>query len=161
MPTTPSVSASTLTPRTTGLVVVVLLALFAVLLIGSVHQESQTFDEPNHLFADLSTGSTATSAEILSILRSSSFLRQSLFSLWGSKSHHPSLFPFFKAQDGVNGGPRYRDSSCPDKPPEYQKHLIQSLQQHLLRLIQLRSHKSGDKRIAQLTKCARPLLSDS
>jgi len=99
MPATPSVSAFTMTPRTTGIVVVVLLALFAVLLIGSVRQESQTFDEPNHLFAGTQYwkhgdfGRNPEHPPLAKMLAAIPVLSM------GVKEPPPVPFPFFKAQD--------------------------------------------------------------
>jgi 4-amino-4-deoxy-L-arabinose transferase-like glycosyltransferase len=104
MPATPPVSPSTVTPRTTGLVVVILLALFAVLLVGSVRQESQTFDEPNHLFAGFEYwkhGDFGRNPEHPPLVK---FLAAIPLLSMGLKEPSPVPIPFFKAQDAVNGG---------------------------------------------------------
>jgi hypothetical protein len=104
MPAIPPVSSSTLTPRTTGLVVVVLLALFVGLMIGSVHQQSQTFDEPNHLFAGFEYwkhgdfGRNPEHPPLVKLLAAIPLLSM------GLKEPPPIPIPFFKAQDAVNGG---------------------------------------------------------
>lgn len=99
MPATPAVSAFTMTPRTAGIAVVVLLALFAVLLIGSVRQESQTFDEPNHLFAGTQYwkhgdfGRNPEHPPLAKMLAAIPVLSM------GVKEPPPVPFPFFKVQD--------------------------------------------------------------
>ena len=47
----PSMSLLTVKPGKSRFIVIGLLALFMSFLIGSIRQESQTFDEPAHLFA--------------------------------------------------------------------------------------------------------------
>jgi 4-amino-4-deoxy-L-arabinose transferase-like glycosyltransferase len=104
MPATTPVPSSTLTPRTISLVVVVLLALFAVLLIGSVRQQSQTFDEPDHLFAGFEYwkhgdfGRNPEHPPLVKLLAAAPLLSM------GLKEPPPVPIPFFKAQDAVNGG---------------------------------------------------------
>jgi len=102
MVATPPVSPFTMTSRTTGVVVVILLVLFAVLLVGSVRQESQTFDEANHLFAGTQYwkhgdfGRNPEHPPLAKMLAAFPVLSM------GIKEPQPIPIPFFKAQDIVN-----------------------------------------------------------
>jgi Dolichyl-phosphate-mannose-protein mannosyltransferase/Tetratricopeptide repeat len=103
MPATPPVSPVTLTARTTGIIVVVLLVLFVVLLVGSVRQESQMFDESAHIFAGTQYwkhgdfGRNPEHPPLAKLLAAIPVLSMDI------KEPQPIPIPFFKAQDIVNG----------------------------------------------------------
>ena len=102
MPTTPPTSPFTMTPRTTGIIVVALLTLFVVLLVGSVRQESQTFDEADHLYSGTQYwkhgdfGRNPEHPPLAKMLVAIPVLSM------GLKEPPPIPIPFFKAQDALN-----------------------------------------------------------
>ncbi len=89
-------------PRTTGLIVVALLTLIAVLLFASVRQESQTFDEGMHIYAGFEYwkhadfGRNPEHPPLAKLVAAIPLLSM------GLKEQPPIPIPFFKAQDLVN-----------------------------------------------------------
>jgi hypothetical protein len=92
-----------LSPRTTNLIAAALLALFTVLLVTSVRQESQTFDESTHLFAGFEYwkhadfGRNPEHPPFAKLLASIPLLRM------GLKDPPAIPVPYFKGQDLING----------------------------------------------------------
>jgi 4-amino-4-deoxy-L-arabinose transferase-like glycosyltransferase len=103
MPEAPALHPPALTPRITNLIAAVLLAIMAILLVTSVRQQSQTFDESTHLFAGFEYwkhgdfGRNPEHPPFVKLLASLPLLRMGL--------HEPPTIPipFFKPQDFVNG----------------------------------------------------------
>ena len=89
-------------PRTTKLIAVFLLALMAVFLFASVRQESQTYDEPAHLFAGLQYwkhadfGRNPEHPPLVKLLAAMPLLSMDI------KEPPPFPIPYFKAQDFAN-----------------------------------------------------------
>jgi 4-amino-4-deoxy-L-arabinose transferase-like glycosyltransferase len=89
--------------RITNLIAAVLLAIFATLLISSVRQESQTFDESTHLYAGFEYwkhgdfGRNPEHPPLVKLLAATPLLPL------GLSEPSPLPIPFFKAQDLVNG----------------------------------------------------------
>jgi hypothetical protein len=87
----------------TNLIAAILLAIMAILLVSSVRQQSQTFDESTHLFAGFEYwkhadfGRNPEHPPFVKLLASLPLRPMSL--------HEPPALPlpFFKAQDFVNG----------------------------------------------------------
>jgi len=104
MPEPPVLQPPALTPRITNLIAAILLAVMAILLVTSVRQQSQTFDESTHLFAGFEYwkhadfGRNPEHPPFVKLLASLPLLPMGL--------HEPPAIPipFFKAQDLVNGG---------------------------------------------------------
>src|SRR5882757_716656 len=104
MPESPALQPPALTPRITNLIAAILLAVMAILLVTSVRQQSQTFDESTHLFAGFEYwkhadfGRNPEHPPFVKLLASLPLLPMGL--------HEPPAIPipFFKAQDLVNGG---------------------------------------------------------
>jgi 4-amino-4-deoxy-L-arabinose transferase-like glycosyltransferase len=102
MPEPPAPHPSPLTRRITNLIAVTLLAIMAILLVTSVRQQSQTFDESTHLFAGFQYwkhgdfGRNPEHPPFVKLLASLPLLPLGL--------HEPPPFPFpyFKAQDIFN-----------------------------------------------------------
>jgi hypothetical protein len=103
MPEPPVRQSPALTPRITNLIAAILLAIMAILLVASVRQQSQTFDESTHLFAGFEYwkhgdfGRNPEHPPLVKLLASLPLLPMGL--------HEPPAFPFpyFKAQDFING----------------------------------------------------------
>jgi 4-amino-4-deoxy-L-arabinose transferase-like glycosyltransferase len=103
MPEPPALHPPAPTPRITNLIAAILLAIMAILLVSSVRQQSQTFDESTHLFAGFEYwkhadfGRNPEHPPFVKLLASLPLLPMSL--------HEPPALPlpFFKAQDFVNG----------------------------------------------------------
>ncbi len=89
-------------PRTTRLVVVALLALMAALMFTSARQESQTFDESDHLYAGFEYwkhadfGRNPEHPPLMKLMAALPLLPM------GLKEPAPIPFPFFKMQDFIN-----------------------------------------------------------
>jgi hypothetical protein len=102
MPESPALQPPALTPRITNLLAAILLAIMAILLVTSVRQQSQTFDESTHLFAGFEYwkhadfGRNPEHPPFVKLLASLPLLPLGL--------HEPPPFPFpyFKAQDNFN-----------------------------------------------------------
>jgi 4-amino-4-deoxy-L-arabinose transferase-like glycosyltransferase len=102
MPEPPALHPPAPTPRITNLIAAILLAIMAILLLASVRQQSQTFDESTHLFAGLEYwkhgdfGRNPEHPPFVKLLASLPLLPLGL--------HEPPAFPFpyFKAQDIFN-----------------------------------------------------------
>src|SRR5271154_5608400 len=90
-------------PLVTRLVVVALLTTLAILLFASVRQESQVFDEADHLFAGFEYwkhgdfGRNPEHPPLAKLVASAPVLNM------GLKEPAPVRAPFFKAQDIING----------------------------------------------------------
>ena len=103
MPGTPALRQSPLTPRVANFIAALLLAIMAILLVTSVRQQSQTFDESTHLFAGFEYwkhadfGRNPEHPPFVKLLASLPLLPMGL--------HEPPAIPipFFKAQDFING----------------------------------------------------------
>ena len=103
MPESPALQPPALTPRITNLIAAILLAIMAILLVTSVRQQSQTFDESTHLFGGFEYwkhadfGRNPEHPPFVKLLASLPLLRMGL--------HEPPAIPipFFKLQDFVNG----------------------------------------------------------
>jgi 4-amino-4-deoxy-L-arabinose transferase-like glycosyltransferase len=103
MPEAPALHPPALTPRITNLIAAILLAIMAILLVTSVRQQSQTFDESTHLFAGFEYwkhgdfGRNPEHPPFVKLLASLPLLRMGL--------HEPPTIPipFFKMQDFING----------------------------------------------------------
>jgi 4-amino-4-deoxy-L-arabinose transferase-like glycosyltransferase len=96
-------SRSDLNPRITNLLAIALLALLAILLVTSVRQQSQTFDESTHLFAGVEYwkhgdyGRNPEHPPLVKLLAALPILPMGI-------QEPPALpIPYFKAQDMVNG----------------------------------------------------------
>ncbi len=91
-----------LSPGTIRLIAVALLALIAILLLTSVRQESQTFDESTHLFAGFEYwkhadfGRNPEHPPFVKLLAAIPLLPM------GLKEPPPIPIPYFKAQDFIN-----------------------------------------------------------
>ena len=91
-----------LSPRATGFIAIALLVVIAVLLFASVRQESQTFDEPIHLFAGIEYwkhgdfGRNPEHPPLVKLLTALPVLPM------GIKEPPQLPIPFFKGQDLVN-----------------------------------------------------------
>jgi 4-amino-4-deoxy-L-arabinose transferase-like glycosyltransferase len=104
MPESPALQPPALTPRITNLIAATLLAIMAILLVTSVRQQSQTFDESLHLFAGFEYwkhadfGRNPEHPPFVKLLASLPLLPMGL--------HEPPAIPipFFKLQDLVNSG---------------------------------------------------------
>ncbi len=102
MPEPPALHSPAPTPRITNLIAAILLAIMAILLVTSVRQQSQTFDESTHLFAGFEYwkhadfGRNPEHPPLVKLLASLPLLPLGL--------HEPPAFPFpyFKAQDIFN-----------------------------------------------------------
>jgi hypothetical protein len=104
MPEPPVLQPPALTPRLTNLIAAILLAIMAILLVTSVRQQSQTFDESLHLFGGFEYwkhgdfGRNPEHPPFVKLLASLPLLTMGL--------HEPPaiLIPYFKVQDLVNSG---------------------------------------------------------
>ena len=103
MPAISPTALSTIKPRTTLLIVLCLLTLFSALVIASVRQESQTFDEANHLYEGFEYwkhgdfGRNPEHPPLVKLLAAIPLLPM------GLKEPPPIAIPFFKVQDVVGG----------------------------------------------------------
>jgi hypothetical protein len=103
MPETLPPTPTRLNARTTYLIAAALLALLTVLLVTSVRQESQTFDESTHLFAGFEYwkhadfGRNPEHPPFAKLLASIPLLSM------GLKDPPVIPFPYFKGQDLING----------------------------------------------------------
>ena len=103
MPEPPALHPPALAPRITNLIAAALLAIMAILLVTSVRQQSQTFDESTHLFAGFEYwkhadfGRNPEHPPFVKLLASLPLVSMGL--------HEPPAIPvpFFKAQDFING----------------------------------------------------------
>jgi 4-amino-4-deoxy-L-arabinose transferase-like glycosyltransferase len=99
----PALHSLDLSPRITTFLAAALLAIMAILLVTSVRQQSQTFDESTHLFAGFEYwkhadfGRNPEHPPLVKLLASLPLLPMGL--------HEPPAIPipFFKAQDFING----------------------------------------------------------
>src|SRR5438874_13561114 len=104
MPEPPALPPPALTPRITNFIAAILLAIMAILLVTSVHQQSQTFDESTHLFTGFEYwkhadfGRNPEHPPFVKLLASLPLLRMGL--------HEPPAIPipFFKAENLINAG---------------------------------------------------------
>jgi 4-amino-4-deoxy-L-arabinose transferase-like glycosyltransferase len=103
MPEPSALQPPALTPRITNLIAAILLAIMAILLVTSVRQQSQTFDESTHLFGGFEYwkhadfGRNPEHPPFVKLLAALPLLRMGL--------HEPPTIPipFFKLQDFING----------------------------------------------------------
>jgi dolichyl-phosphate-mannose--protein O-mannosyl transferase len=103
MPEPPALHPPAPSPRITNLIAAILLAIMAILLVTSVRQQSQTFDESTHLFAGFEYwkhgdfGRNPEHPPFVKLIASLPLLPMGL--------HEPPALPlpFFKAQDFING----------------------------------------------------------
>jgi dolichyl-phosphate-mannose--protein O-mannosyl transferase len=102
MPGSTALHPSPLTPRVANFIAALLLAIMAILLVTSVRQQSQIFDESTHLFAGFEYwkhadfGRNPEHPPFIKLLASLPLLSMGL--------HEPAAvpIPYFKAQDIVN-----------------------------------------------------------